>query len=111
MPRTTGNLAMTRRRIRTTALVSFFLCLSIPKATLAEENVTQCRSLPSPTSGACDFTPGEGRLLIRADLLLPGEVLVNGEILVGDDGRIACAAWPKKRAAISPASRRCRWAS
>jgi hypothetical protein len=83
---------MTRRRIRTTALVSFFLCLSIPKATLAEGNVTQCRSLPSPTSGACDFTPGEGRLLIRADLLLPGEVLVNGEILVGDDGRIACAA-------------------
>ena len=83
---------MTRRRIRPAALLFLLLCLPFPMTAFSEDTVTQCRTLPAPTSGACDFTPGEGRLLIRADLLLPGEVLVNGEILVGDDGRIACAA-------------------
>ncbi len=83
---------MIRRRTRLFTSLLFLLCCTASSLTLAEERITQCGTLAPPTEGACDFTPGEGRLLIRADLLLPGEVLVNGEILVGDDGRIACAA-------------------
>lgn len=68
------------------------LILCWPGATLAAASVTECRALPDPAQAPCDVTTGEGRLLIRADLLTVREVLVNGELLIGDDGRIACAA-------------------
>jgi cytosine/adenosine deaminase-related metal-dependent hydrolase len=77
---------------RTLSLTLFSLTLTLALPGIAADRITQCGTLPTPTDGACDTTPGEGRLLLRADLLTPGEVLVNGELLVGDDGRIACVA-------------------
>jgi hypothetical protein len=75
------------------AFLALLLSSLVPVATLAQEQTTQCRSLPPPVSGdACDFTPGDGQLLVVADLLMPSAVLVNGELLIGDDGRIACSA-------------------
>ena len=73
-------------------LLALLFLATVPPATMASERIIECRTLPEPASGACDFTPGEGRLLIRADLLAPAGVLINGELLIGDDGRISCSA-------------------
>ena len=77
--------------IKRVCLVLLLFALS-PAQTLAQDQVTQCRSLPPAASGICDYTAGDGNLLIRADLLMPNAVLAGGELLIDVDGRIACSA-------------------
>lgn len=57
-----------------------------------EVQITICPgdSLPPPTSGRCDVTPGSGAMLLTGDVLRPGEVLRGGQVLVAADGRIEC---------------------
>jgi len=51
-----------------------------------------CRvSLPTPTSGACEFNSNDSPLLIQGTILSPSGILTNGDLLVESDGRISCS--------------------
>jgi cytosine/adenosine deaminase-related metal-dependent hydrolase len=46
--------------------------------------------LAAPVWAGCVSKPGDGRLLIRATILVPNAVLKHSAVLIGQDGRIAC---------------------
>ncbi len=49
-------------------------------------------SLPTPTTGICDYTVNSSSLLIQGTILSPNGVLTNGDLLIESDGRISCSA-------------------
>ncbi len=49
-------------------------------------------SLPTPTTGICDYTANAAPLLIQGTILSPSGVLTNGDLLIEPDGRISCSA-------------------
>jgi len=50
--------------------------------------ITECGN-PVPATG-CEVTAGDGKLLITADILVPGEVFRDGQVLVDASGVIQC---------------------
>ncbi len=57
--------------------------------TVSPEQIV-CATLPPATTGTCDVTAGDGKKLIKGDILGPYTILRGGQVLVDAAGKIAC---------------------
>lgn len=54
--------------------------------------ITECGVIAPIGNGTCEVTAGNGKKLVKGDILLPGEVLRGGQILWSATGVIECVA-------------------